>query len=89
MFNTIKDLFQSSTGEGIMLRVKSLLILIIPFAISKLCALATVCLAPQPVLDWVDSFFVVLFGIIHAWAWFRALHSAPTVPPTNPSNGTN
>ena len=66
------NLFKSSTGEGIALRIKSLLILVIPVLIGALNAFG-IQVAPEGVVNWIDSLFIVMFGIIHAYAWFRSL----------------
>ena len=68
-----REILKSSTGEGIMLRIKSLLILLIPWILGGLCTAQNLCLAPKEVLAWVDSLFVVFFGIVHAWGWIRSI----------------
>lgn len=68
-------MFTSSTGHGIMLRLKSLLILVIPTVLGTACENYSVCIAPEAVMDWMNSFFFILFGVIHAYAWFRSLKS--------------
>lgn len=72
MLNLITSMFRSSTGEGIMLRLKSFLILAVPYVLTFINNQTNSSIAPQGVIEWVNSFFVVVFGIIHAYAWFRS-----------------
>lgn len=67
------EIFTSSTGEGIALRFKSFAILAVPYILNYIQFKSGYTFASQSVISWVDSLFVVLFGIIHAYAWFRSI----------------
>jgi hypothetical protein len=69
----MKQFFLSSTGEGVMLRLKSFLILGVPFLLNFIQVRYNYQFAPEPLVKFIDACFVILFGTIHAYAWLRSL----------------
>lgn len=72
--NYIKSLFVSSTGEGVMLRLKSFALLLIPYVVDVINAnLPTEQQVMTPgVQAWFNAVFVVAFGVTHLWGWIRS-----------------
>ena len=68
----LSAVFPSSTGEGVALRIKSLLILLIPYFLN-LASENGLEIAPDSVRVFIDSFFVVLFAVMQAWGWIRSI----------------
>ncbi len=63
------SIFTSSTGKGVMLRVKSFLILLVPYVLTFMGDKG---IAPEGIVNFINALFVVLFGVIQAYAWIRA-----------------
>ena len=66
MIDKIYAFLTSSEGQGLSLRVKSFVALIIP-----LLSVLGITLVSEDTDRYIDSFFVLVFGIVHAYAWIR------------------
>jgi hypothetical protein len=63
----------SQNPEETALRVKSLLILLIPLLLNAINILSGKTIAPEAVLSFVDASFVILFGVMQTIGWLRSL----------------
>ena len=72
----MKTFLLSSTGEGVMLRVRSFLILAVPFILNYIQTASGHTFAPEPIVKFIDAIFIVAFGFIHLYAWLRSIKSS-------------
>jgi hypothetical protein len=63
----------SSTGSGVKLRIKSLILLVVPI-LNQI----GVPLVQESLEVWVDSFFIILTGIFQVYGWIRAYKAKPS-----------
>lgn len=68
----MNNLLTSSTGEGLKLRITSMALLLVPL-VNSFLQKNGVQLAPEGVEQFIDSAFVVAFGVFHVWGWIRAV----------------
>jgi positive regulator of sigma E activity len=66
-------ILQSSTGEGVMLRAKSFLLLLVPSIITLIGIVTGQKVASQSVIDLVNAIFTVAFAVIQIYAWARSI----------------
>lgn len=69
----MNTLIQSSTGSGIMLRIKSFILLLVPSIITLIGIVTGQKVASQSVIDLVDASFTVAFAVIQIYAWVRSI----------------
>ena len=69
----MKDLITSSTGDGIMLRLKSFILLLVPSIITLIGIITGQQVASQSVIDLVNAIFTVAFAVIHIYGWIRSI----------------
>lgn len=66
------NILTSSTGDGLKLRITSFALLVIPLA-NFYFEKQGIKIAPESVEAFIDSAFVVAFGIFHVYGWVRAV----------------
>lgn len=67
----MNNVLTSSTGDGLKLRITSFALLLIPL-VNTYLQKHGVEIAPASIESFIDSAFVIAFGIFHVWGWMRA-----------------
>ena len=60
----------SSSGEGIQLRIKAFIALLIPIA-NALFESAGINFVAESIDPFIDAIFVVVFGFVHIYGWVK------------------
>ena len=66
-----KSWLTSSQHTGIKLRIRALLILLVPF-VNELLKDQGFVLIQEDIERWIDGVFMAAFVVIEGWAWIRA-----------------
>lgn len=72
----MNDIFVSSTGSGVKLRIKSLALILIP-VINELLRSKGIEIVPDSFGAFVDAIFLIIGIGAHIWGWFRAYYLIP------------
>ena len=67
----MNNFLRSSTGTGVKMRIKAFTALIIPI-VNNLLESQGINILPEAVDMWIDSLFVVIFGVLEIYGWVRA-----------------
>jgi heme/copper-type cytochrome/quinol oxidase subunit 4 len=69
----MKNIIISSTGEGVALRLKSFILLLVPSIITLIEIITGQKVASDQVNDLVNAIFVIAFAVIQIYAWGRSI----------------
>ena len=72
-YSSMKNIITSSTGEGVMLRLKSFILLLVPFIITLIGVVTGQKVASQQVIDLVNAMFTIAFAVIQIYGWVRSI----------------